>query len=163
MNRFISAVVTAVLTMAGMAAAGYFQSRGYVALGDARAPASFIGYLATAFAGFGGLAFGGSVPWKTMASKVVAAAKNATAQTDVQSPDASPSVVGNVTVRMDIDRVDVIPIKAEMLNRCMYHIRLTLKDDADAQELIDKLAVKIGRATASINASKPKAKEEVAS
>ena len=151
MNRLISAVMAVLMAAAGSAVGGYWNPQGVVPIGDARIPAQFVGWLITIAGGIGGLSAGAAVPWRTWIGKAMSAAKSAT---EAASPDASTdaTVVRSVTVkvRAAIDRIDDVPGHAEMLNRCMYHIRQTLKDDAEAQDLLDQIAVKVGRATAGV-------------
>jgi hypothetical protein len=163
-NRLISGVLLSVLTAVGMAVAGYFQERGFVAIGDARVPSSPIAWISTVFTGILGLAGGGAVPWKTWVSKlwskVTSKLSEATSRTEV-----SPMVDPNAFYQASDERpVDWVPAKVAHIDRCIYHLRCVLSADPEAQDFIDKIAVKVGRITSNAAVAKSVVKEtEVAS
>lgn len=151
MNRLISAVMAVLLAAAGSAAGGYWNPAGVVPLGDARIPAQFVGWLITIVGGVGGLSAGGSVPWKTWLSAVVEKLK-ASGAVSVAIPAPSTSdakcVPSKETLRAAVADV---PIEVEHLQGCVYHLRVVLKDNAKAQDLLDQIAVMVGRATADVS------------
>lgn len=154
MNRLISAVMAVLLAAAGSAAGGYWNPAGVVPLGDARIPAQFVGWLITIVGGVGGLSAGGSVPWKTWLSALVEKLK-ASGPVSVAIP--APSTPDNKAVpSKELQRSIVadVPIEVEHLQGCVYHLRVTLKDNAKAQDLLDQIAVMVGRATADVQAPK---------
>ncbi len=162
MNRFISAVMAVLLAYAGSAAGGYWNPQGVVPIGDARIPAQLVGWLITGFGGLGGLFGGGSVPWKTWVSGLVEKLRESgTVSVAIPapgSPDGLPSpadigLTGKPTVpSKDLQRATVsdVPIEVEHLQGCVYHLRKVLQDDSEAQDLLDQIAVKVGRATAGV-------------
>lgn len=154
MNRLISAVMAVLMAAAGSAVGGYWNPEGVVPVGDARIPAQFVGWLITIVGGIGGLSAGGSVPWKTWLSALVEKLK-ASGPVSVAIP--APSNPDNKAVpSKEALRASVsdVPIEVEHLQGCVYHLRSKLKDNAKAQDLLDQIAVMVGRATAEVVDSK---------
>lgn len=146
MNRFLSMIITLFLSIAGTAAAGYWNSRGVVALGDARMPASFMGTFLVALTSFISLIFGGKVPWTTFASAIK----------DKVTSGVKSVATGKTSTVATRDSVSAVPVKVEHLLACVYHLRVALVDDEEGQELLDKINIKIGRVSAQIT-NNPKA------
>ncbi len=48
-----------------------------------------------------------------------------------------------------------MPESVRHLNDCVYHLRVLLTDDAEGQDLLDQIAVKVGRKTADNGKTKP--------
>lgn len=152
MNRVISGVVLSLLTAIGMGLAGYFQSRGFVAIGDARIPSTGVAWLTTIISAITGLTGGKLVPWTAWISKLIAAIKSS-GETPFK---LSPEPDGTAAIHPDVaEAVDAVPTKVEHLHRCVYHLRSLLRDDADAQDWLDKIAVKVGRVTSGVGEVKP--------
>lgn len=150
MNRLISAVMAVLLAAAGSAAGGYWNPAGVVPLGDARIPAQFVGWLITIVGGVGGLSAGGSVPWKTWLSALVEKLK-ASGPVSVAIPAPStPDKAAKMLKGLARATVGDVPIEVEHLQGCVYHLRVVLKDNAKAQDLLDQIAVMVGRATANV-------------
>lgn len=137
MNRFISIVAGFFLSLVGTFLGGYWQSRGVVALGDMRVPAPFVGGVVliglTVLAGF----FGNVAPWTQWLSRLKAAAV----------PNAAQDAVTTLTSHTDIG---AIPDEVAHRLGCVYHLRVSLADDEEAQELLDKIQVKVGRVSAKV-------------
>ena len=154
MNRLISTVMAVLMAAAGSAAGGYWNPQGVVPIGDARIPSQFVGWLITIVGGVGGLSAGGSVPWK----KWLASLKDALPSgqnpgwanlTPIPGQDKPvPSKEMQRTIVADV------PIEVEHLQGCVYHLRVVLKDNAKAQDLLDQIAVMVGRATADVQTPK---------
>lgn len=152
MNRLISAVMAVLLAAAGSAAGGYWNPAGVVPLGDARIPAQFVGWLITIVGGIGGLSAGGSVPWKTWFAAVVDKLKaSGPVSVAIPAPIASDSK-SVPSKELQRSMVADVPIEVEHLQGCVYHLRAKLKDNAKAQDLLDQIAVMVGRATADVRA-----------
>lgn len=149
MNRLISAVMAVLLAAAGSAAGGYWNPAGVVPLGDARIPAQFVGWLITIVGGVGGLSAGGSVPWKTWLSALVEKLK-ASGPVSVAIPAPSTPDQAAQMLKGLARPVGDVPIEVEHLQGCVYHLRVVLKDNEKAQELLDQIAVMVGRATANV-------------
>lgn len=149
-----------VMTAIAMAIAGYFQERGFVAIGDARVPSSPIAWIAAIFSGILGVAGGGSVPWKTWLSTLIAKLKTVTASSVSVQTEKKSAVI--VTV-LAPSAVDWVPEKVAHIDRCIYHLRRVLSADEEAQDYIDKIAVKVGRITSSAAVVKPVVETEVVS
>jgi hypothetical protein len=150
MNRLISAVMAVLLAYAGSAAGGYWNPQGVVPVGDARVPAQLVGWLITIVSGVGGLAGGASVPWKTWLAALLAKLKaSGTVSVVIPAPN-SPDA--DAVPSKDLQRATVanVPIEVEHLQGCVYHLRRVLQDDQEAQDLLDQIAVKVGRATAGV-------------
>jgi hypothetical protein len=150
MNRLISAVMAVLIAAAGSAAGGYWNPQGVVPLGDARIPAQFVGWLITIAGGIGGLAGGAAVPWRTWLSGLAEKLKSSgTAAVVIPAPDSHDD---KAIPSKDLQRSTVadVPIEVEHLQGCVYHLRRVLQDDQEAQELLDQIAVKVGRATAGV-------------
>jgi hypothetical protein len=154
MNRLISAVMAVLMAAAGSAAGGYWNPAGVVPVGDARIPAQFVGWLITIVGGIGGLSAGGSVPWKTWLAALVAKLKASGPVSVVIPAPSTPD--GNTTSSKALQRSIVadVPIEVEHLQGCVYHLRVVLKDNAKAQDLLDQIAVMVGRATADVQTPK---------
>jgi len=164
MNRLISAVMAVLLAYAGSAAGGYWNPQGVVPVGDARIPAQLVGWLITGLGGLGGLFGGGAVPWKTWISGLVEklreSGKVSVAIPAPGSPDSlvlpTPAEIGltgkPAIPSKELQRATVsdVPIEVEHLQGCVYHLRKVLQDDPEAQDLLDQIAVKVGRATAGV-------------
>jgi uncharacterized protein YidB (DUF937 family) len=150
MNRLISAVMAVLLAYAGSAAGGYWNPQGVVPVGDARVPAQLVGWLITIVSGVGGLAGGASVPWKTWLAALLAKLKSSGTVSVVNPAPNSPD--GDAVPSKDLQRATVanVPIEVEHLQGCVYHLRRVLQDDQEAQDLLDQIAVKVGRATAGV-------------
>lgn len=157
MNRLISAVMAVLVAAAGSAVGGYWNPQGVVPIGDARIPAQFVGWLITIAGGIGGLSAGAAVPWRTWIGSL---GKHLSGDGPAWSrltpvPDKGVWYPGqpqeNVPSK-DLQRSTVsnVPIEVEHLQGCVYHLRRVLRDDPDAQELLDQIAVKVGRATADV-------------
>lgn len=155
MNRLISAVVSVLLAAIGAAAGGYWHPDGVVPVGDAMLPAKFVGWLITAIGGAAGLSAGGAVPWKVWLQTFL---KNLQQNGQPNEVVPVPSVNGSATTgstqvpssEMLKQVVLAVPVEVEHLHRCVYHLRVVLRQDPCAQSLLDKIAVKIGRVTADI-------------
>lgn len=154
MNRLISAVMAVLLAAAGSAAGGYWNPAGVVPLGDARIPAQFVGWLITIVGGVGGLSAGGAVPWKTWLSALVEKLKSSGPVSVAIPAPSDPD--GKTTPSKELQRSIVadVPIEVEHLQGCVYHLRVVLKDNAKAQDLLDQIAVMVGRATADVQTPK---------
>jgi hypothetical protein len=154
MNRLISAVMAVLMAAAGSAAGGYWNPAGVVPVGDARIPAQFVGWLITIVGGIGGLSAGGSVPWKTWLAALVAKLKSSGPVSVVIPAPSTPD--GKTTPSKELQRSIVadVPIEVEHLQGCVYHLRVVLKDNAKAQDLLDQIAVMVGRATADVQTPK---------
>jgi hypothetical protein len=150
MNRLISAVMAVLMAAAGSAVGGYWNPEGVVPVGDARIPAQFVGWLITIVGGVGGLAGGASVPWKTWIAALVAKLK-ALWPVSVAIPALSnPDSKAVPSKELQRSTVADVPIEVEHLQGCVYHLRRVLQDDQEAQDLLDQIAVKVGRATAGV-------------
>ena len=152
MNRVISGVVLSLLTAIGMGFAGYFQSRGFVAIGDARIPSTGVAWLTTIISAITGLTGGKIVPWTSWITKLIEAIKSS-GETPFKlssEQDSTASIKAD-----DIESVDAVPKNVEHLYRCVYHLRSLLRDDADAQDWLDKISVKVGRVTSGVGEVKP--------
>ena len=168
-NRLISGILLSVLTAVGMAVAGYFQERGFVAIGDARVPSAPVAWISTVFTGILGLAGGGAVPWKTLVSnlwsKITSNLSEVTTRSELSFSDAyevSPMVDPSAFHQASAEKpVDWVPAKVAHIDRCIYHLRCVLSADPEAQDFIDKIAVKVGRITSNAAVAKPVVKEEV--
>jgi len=152
MNRLISAVMAVLVAAAGSAAGGYWNPKGVVPIGDAMIPAQFVGWLITIAGGVGGLSAGGTVPWRSWIAALLKKLK----------PDGS-KLVPNVEQQQDkttpskeLQRSIVadVPIEVEPLQGCVYLLRVVLEDNAKAQDLLDQIAVMVGRATADVQTPK---------
>lgn len=155
MNRLISAVVALLLAAAGAGAGGYWNPVGVVPVGDARIPASFVGWLITGLSGIGGLSMGGSMPWTKWVSGLAQKLKAKVGSLTTKVPTPVDSVVPAVPSKeLQRSLVADVPIEVEHLQGCVYHLRVTLKDNAKAQDLLDQIAVMVGRATADVQAKK---------
>lgn len=140
MNRFLSIIITLLLSLAGTAVAGYWNSRGVIALGDARMPAWFMGTFIVGVTSFVSLIFGGKIPWTKFASAVTSKI------TSTVKSASTRKTADNVTR----DSVAAVPVQVEHLLACVYHLRVALVDDEEGQELLDKINIKIGRVSALI-------------
>jgi len=150
MNRLISAIVAVLLGAAGSAVGGYWNPQGVVPVGDARIPAQLVGWLITGLTGISGLFGGAAVPWKTWMA----------AATDKLKAGFATTTLPGTLSRLQIDAapyngshkssVSAVPIAVEHLQGCVYHLRVALRDDRPAQDLLDQIAVKVGRVTAEV-------------
>jgi hypothetical protein len=151
MNRILTAVVAVLVAASGAAVGGYWNPRGVVPVGDARVPAQLVAWLITGLGGFGGLLGGGSVPWRTWLSGLLQKLRDKAAvstEADVPFTDKQSAAVPSRDLQRSI--VADVPIEVEHLQGCVYHLRVVLKDDEEAQDLLDQIAVKVGRVTADV-------------
>jgi hypothetical protein len=146
MNRLISAVVALLVGAAGSAAGGYWNPEGVVPLGDARIPAAFVGWLITGLSGLGGLSAGGAMPWTKWVSGLLQKIKDRASSVTLSS--GTIETVASKDLQRSI--VSDVPIEVEHLQGCVYHLRKVLHDNAKAQDLLDQIAVMVGRATADV-------------
>lgn len=153
MNRLISAVMAVLLAAAGSAVGGYWNPHGVVPLGDARIPAQFVGWLITIVGGLGGVTAGGSVPWKTWLAALLDKLKSSGPVSVVIPAPSVPGVQAIPSKELQRSVVADVPIEVEHLQGCVYHLRVVLKDNAKAQDLLDQIAVMVGRATAKVDSS----------
>lgn len=143
MGRFASSIVAVVLAAVVTLLGGYWNSRGVVPVGDARVPAQAIGVLIVLCAGGAGLAFGHLIPWES----IVSAMK--------RKPSAIAPGVPSLKVINELDRVAEIPVRVSHLLGCVHHLRVALRGDDEGQELLDKIAVKVGRVGAELQKVQP--------
>lgn len=145
MNRFISFVAGSFLSLVATFIAGYWNSRGVVALGDMRVPAPFVGVVVLIIGAIASGALGGFLPWNRMPGFV----RDLFGRLK-QSPSTVP-VATNDGVRSKAVDVTSIPIQVEHLLRCVHHLRVALRNDKEGQELMDQIQIKIGRVSAQID------------
>ena len=135
MNRFGSIVAGFLLSLVGTFLAGYWQSRGVVALGDMRVPAPFVGGVVLIGITGASAVFGNLVPWKQWFSRLKAAV---------------PSNAGTAPTASQHSEIGAIPDEVAHRLGCVYHLRVALADDEEAQEFLDKIQVKVGRVSAKV-------------
>lgn len=150
MNRILSALVAVLLAASGSAVGGYWNPAGVVPVGDARIPAQLVGWLITGLGGLGGLLGGSSVPWTKWLSRILQGLRDKASSVTVQVSALEPT--GDSVPSRDLRRsiVSEVPVEVEHLQGCVYHLRVALKDDKEAQDLLDEIAVKVGRVTAEV-------------
>lgn len=151
MNRLISAVMAVLVAAAGSAAGGYWNPKGVVPIGDAMIPAHFVGWLITIAGGVGGLSAGGTVPWR---SWIAALLKKLKSDGSKLVPNVEQHDKATPSKELQRSIVADVPIEVEHLQGCVYHLRVVLKDNAKAQDLLDQIAVMVGRATADVQTPK---------
>lgn len=150
MRKVIGTGIGLVLSIIIAAVMGYWNPRGVVALGDARIPAWPVGILGVVSGAITGLA-GGSETARRVLGRLLPSESVLKASNGPQTgylgrvPGLIPVSAGNA--------VGSVPETVRHLNDCLYHLRVVLADDAEGQDLLDQISVKVGRKT-TLNAVK---------
>jgi len=141
-NRLVSGLVMFVVALVVTAAAGYWNARGVIPVGDMRVPSRALAIAIVGCAAGCGAAFGAGVQWRRILSGI--GAKVGTPKVGEQSQLASDSTDARPTP----ESVAAIPVEVAHLLGCVHHLRVALVGDEEGQELLDKVQIKVGRVTA---------------
>lgn len=140
MNRFISVIAGTLIALILTFVAGYWDSRGVVPVGDMRVPSQFVGGSILVFASIASAALGGTVSWTSVVGGIRAYFPTASCKGKKSCKEQT------ATLPMPM------PIQAENLQVCIFHLREALAKDASSQSMLDRIQVKVSRVSAKSSA-----------